>query len=142
HASVNLVADSVGSGSSGLYIGSASSRRSSSSVLAPAPCAPSRAIRNAARLVDDRASEPPRPTMVSATALSLLSGSYPRESIRRERPMEDAQINENIERLVAEEHEMWQRESAGDVGEDERRRLQDLQDSLDQCWDLLRQRRA
>ena len=56
--------------------------------------------------------------------------------------MEDTQIHTTIEQLVAEEHELWQREAAGNAGESERRRLQDVQVSLDQCWDLLRQRRA
>ena len=56
--------------------------------------------------------------------------------------MEDAQIHTAIEKLVAEEHELWQRESDGTVGEAERRRLDELKVALDQCWDLLRQRRA
>jgi Protein of unknown function (DUF2630) len=56
--------------------------------------------------------------------------------------MNDAQIHEAIERLVAEEHELWSREAAGGAGEDDRRRLDALKLSLDQCWDLLRQRRA
>ena len=37
---------------------------------------------------------------------------------------------------------LWQRESAGTASEDDRRRLQELKISLDQCWDVLRQRRA
>jgi uncharacterized protein DUF2630 len=56
--------------------------------------------------------------------------------------MNDSQIHEAIERLVAEEHELWSREAAGGTGEDDRRRLDELKLSLDQCWDLLRQRRA
>ena len=56
--------------------------------------------------------------------------------------MDDAQIHGTIESLVSEEHELWQRESSGDVTDDDRRRLQQLKVSLDQCWDLLRQRRA
>jgi hypothetical protein len=56
--------------------------------------------------------------------------------------MEDTRIHTTIEQLVAEEHELWEREAAGIAGESERRRLQDVQVSLDQCWDLLRQRRA
>jgi hypothetical protein len=56
--------------------------------------------------------------------------------------MDDSQIHANIERLVAEEHELWQRESAGAAGAAERTRLQELKVSLDQCWDLLRQRSA
>jgi len=56
--------------------------------------------------------------------------------------MPDQQIHGTIEQLVAEEHELWDRESAGAATEDDRRRLQELKVSLDQCWDLLRQRRA
>ena len=56
--------------------------------------------------------------------------------------MNDPQIHGTIEQLVAEEHELWGRESAGVANEDDRRRLQELKVSLDQCWDLLRQRRA
>jgi len=56
--------------------------------------------------------------------------------------MDDSQIHGKIEQLVAEEHELWTRESAGEAGEGDRERLQELQVSLDQCWDLLRQRRA
>jgi hypothetical protein len=56
--------------------------------------------------------------------------------------MDDSQIHQNIERLVAEEHDLWERESSGNAGEAERQRLEELKVSLDQCWDLLRQRRA
>jgi hypothetical protein len=56
--------------------------------------------------------------------------------------MNDPQIHSSIEQLVAEEHELWQRESTGNASDDDRRRLQVVQVSLDQCWDLLRQRRA
>jgi len=54
----------------------------------------------------------------------------------------DHEIHGTIERLVAEEHELWQRESAGDASDDDRRRLETIKVSLDQCWDFLRQRRA
>jgi hypothetical protein len=56
--------------------------------------------------------------------------------------MDDNQIHQSIEQLVAEEHELWERESGGNAGEDEKRRLEQIGVSLDQCWDLLRQRRA
>ncbi len=56
--------------------------------------------------------------------------------------MDDTGIHQTIEQLVAEEHELWEREAAGNAGEDDRRRLDELAVSLDQCWDLLRQRRA
>lgn len=56
--------------------------------------------------------------------------------------MDDQQIHGTIEQLVAEEHELWERESAGAADDEDRRKLQQLRVSLDQCWDLLRQRRA
>jgi hypothetical protein len=56
--------------------------------------------------------------------------------------MADPQIHGKIEQLVAEEHELWDRESDGAASEADRQRLKELQVSLDQCWDLLRQRRA
>jgi hypothetical protein len=56
--------------------------------------------------------------------------------------MDDSQIHGTVEQLVAEEHELWEREAAGNATEDDRRRLRELKVSLDQCWDLLRQRRA
>ena len=56
--------------------------------------------------------------------------------------MDDAKIHGSIEQLVAEEHELWEREAAGNATDADRKRLEDLKVSLDQCWDLLRQRRA
>lgn len=56
--------------------------------------------------------------------------------------MEDQQIHGAIDRMVADEHELWQRESAGEATDADRQRLESLRVSLDQCWDLLRQRRA
>jgi hypothetical protein len=56
--------------------------------------------------------------------------------------MDDGQIHGSIEQLVAEEHELWEREAAGNATDDDRRRLEAVKVSLDQCWDLLRQRRA
>jgi len=56
--------------------------------------------------------------------------------------VEDPQIHGSIDRMVAEEHELWQREAAGEATDADRQRLEVLRVSLDQCWDLLRQRRA
>jgi hypothetical protein len=56
--------------------------------------------------------------------------------------MDDGQIHASIEQMVAEEQELWQRESAGQGTEGDRRRLDELKVQLDRCWDLLRQRRA
>jgi hypothetical protein len=56
--------------------------------------------------------------------------------------MDDSRIHGTIEQLVAEEHELWEKESAGAASDSDKRRLQEIKVSLDQCWDLLRQRRA
>ena len=56
--------------------------------------------------------------------------------------MDDEQIHAEIERLVAEEHELWQREAAGEGTDSDRQRLGQLKVALDQSWDLLRQGRA
>jgi hypothetical protein len=56
--------------------------------------------------------------------------------------VEDPQIHGAIDRMVGEEHELWERESAGTATDADRQRLESLRVSLDQCWDLLRQRRA
>jgi hypothetical protein len=46
-----------------------------------------------------------------------------------------------IDALVAEEHKL--RASGGDLEADDRQqRLRQVEETLDQCWDLLRQRRA
>jgi hypothetical protein len=56
--------------------------------------------------------------------------------------MDDGQIHGTIEQLVAEEHELWEREASGNATDGDRQRLEELNFSLDQCWDLLRQRQA
>jgi len=60
--------------------------------------------------------------------------------------MSDESIAARIERLVAEEHDLRQREesdsAADDALESDRERLQAVEVELDRCWDLLRQRRA
>ena len=56
--------------------------------------------------------------------------------------MDDAQLHQRIEELVAEEHKLWQDESAGRAVVSDRQRLEEVRVSLDRCWDLLRQRRA
>jgi len=55
---------------------------------------------------------------------------------------EDSGVHDTIEQLVAEEHELWDRESAGHASDADRERIKAIQVQLDQCWDLLRQRRA
>jgi len=56
--------------------------------------------------------------------------------------MDDTQIHDRIEKLVAEEHDLYGRVGEGGLNPDEHNRLESIKVSLDQCWDLLRQRRA
>jgi hypothetical protein len=56
--------------------------------------------------------------------------------------MEDERIHDRIEQLVAEEHELYERGAEGELTESEHHRLESIKVGLDQCWDLLRQRRA
>ena len=57
--------------------------------------------------------------------------------------MEDADIFERIHQLTAKEHELRSRHQPGtELAEDDDARLVRLEETLDQCWDLLRQRRA
>ena len=52
----------------------------------------------------------------------------------------DQELHQQIERLVAEEHALL--EKGGTVSSGERTRLGDINVQLDRLWDLLRQRRA
>jgi hypothetical protein len=56
--------------------------------------------------------------------------------------MNDPNILKHIEELVSEEHQLTQQSHIGGLSEEERQRMHQLEISLDQCWDLLRQRRA
>jgi hypothetical protein len=56
--------------------------------------------------------------------------------------MEDVEIHDRIEQLVAEEQELYERGGEGGLNDSEHRRLESIKVGLDQCWDLLRQRRA
>ena len=53
--------------------------------------------------------------------------------------MDDSDILARITALVDEEHSLV---GADELPEDRRRRREELEAQLDQCWDLLRQRRA
>jgi len=61
-------------------------------------------------------------------------------------PMADESLLARIEELVKEEHSLQQREQDDakdlDALELDRSRLEQVSIELDQCWDLLRQRRA
>ncbi|MDP9331015.1 MAG: DUF2630 family protein [Actinomycetota bacterium] len=56
--------------------------------------------------------------------------------------MDDQEVIDQINQLAGEEHELFQKESRGEASEADQQRLKRLEVSLDQCWDLLHQRRA
>ena len=57
--------------------------------------------------------------------------------------MDDKEIMAHINELIETEHQLRQQLAAGELSApEERERLRSAEQSLDQCWDLLRQRRA
>ena len=57
--------------------------------------------------------------------------------------MDDKRVLDRIGHLVEEEHALERREALGqDLDDDQEARLHEVEIQLDQCWDLLRQRRA
>jgi len=56
--------------------------------------------------------------------------------------MNDAELVHQIDKLVDEEHRLERDHGERELSEQERLRLDQIEVQLDQCWDLLRQRRA
>lgn len=56
--------------------------------------------------------------------------------------MEESQVLGRIQELVDIEHKLWQKEAEGTATAEDRRQLKEVEVKLDQCWDLMRQRRA
>ncbi|MDT0309944.1 DUF2630 family protein [Streptomyces sp. DSM 44917] len=56
--------------------------------------------------------------------------------------MNEKDILGQVDKLVAEERTLRERSVGTGLREDEQIRLTDVEARLDQCWDLLRQRRA
>ena len=57
--------------------------------------------------------------------------------------MDDKDIMSRIGELIETEHELRGQLARGELSsEQERERLRSAEEALDQCWDLLRQRRA
>jgi hypothetical protein len=56
---------------------------------------------------------------------------------------EDSDIQARIRSLIDEEHRLREALGAGEItADEEHERLKNVEVELDQCWDLLRQRRA
>ena len=56
--------------------------------------------------------------------------------------MDDRQLLDRIGALVEEEHTLERQATGGGLDERQQARLHEVEVQLDQCWDLLRQRRA
>jgi Protein of unknown function (DUF2630) len=57
--------------------------------------------------------------------------------------MDDKEIMSHIDELIATEHDLRTKVANGQLSSAaERDRLRSVEEALDQCWDLLRQRRA
>jgi Protein of unknown function (DUF2630) len=56
--------------------------------------------------------------------------------------MDDAEIVGHINELADEEHRLERSHASGGLSDEEQARLREVEVALDQCWDLLRQRRA
>jgi hypothetical protein len=56
--------------------------------------------------------------------------------------MNDDELVQRIDRLVEEEHHLEREHTQNPLSEEDRERLNGIEVQLDQCWDLLRQRRA
>ena len=56
--------------------------------------------------------------------------------------MNDQDILHQVTTLVNEEHELLRKKESGELQGDQHERMKELEVKLDQCWDLLRQRRA
>ena len=57
--------------------------------------------------------------------------------------MDDKEIMTHIDELIQTEHQLRRQLAAGELSSaEERDRLRSAEEALDQCWDLLRQRRA
>jgi Protein of unknown function (DUF2630) len=56
--------------------------------------------------------------------------------------MDDRQVLDRIGDLVSEEHALERQASGDGLDDTQQARLREVEVALDQCWDLLRQRRA
>ena len=56
--------------------------------------------------------------------------------------MDDQEIMQRISSLIDEEHSLERAHAGEALSADDKARLDSLEVALDQCWDLLRQRRA
>jgi hypothetical protein len=63
-------------------------------------------------------------------------------ALGEEREMEDQEVVDRINELAHEEHQLFEKASKGGLSPQQHERMKWLEVRLDQCWDLLHQRRA
>ena len=63
-------------------------------------------------------------------------------SVERSASVDDLEVVRRINELADEEHRLERAHAGTPLGEDELQRMRAVEVALDQCWDLLRQRRA
>jgi Protein of unknown function (DUF2630) len=79
----------------------------------------------------------------AAGATPGLRGRHPEFQARKDPALDDKDILGHIDELIETEHELRAKLAAGELsGEQEHAQLRSAEEALDQCWDLLRQRRA
>jgi uncharacterized protein DUF2630 len=71
-----------------------------------------------------------------------MLSAFPKNDTNGEEPMNDTEILKHITELVNEEHELMNLAEGSGLDDAQHTRMKALEVSLDQCWDLLRQRRA
>jgi hypothetical protein len=64
------------------------------------------------------------------------------EPFPKEAQMDDAEIVARIGSLAADEHALEKAHVGSGLSDEDLQRLRSIEVALDQCWDLLRQRRA
>ena len=78
--------------------------------------------------------------MTTATPIHGPTAARAGDTVER---MDDKEIMAHIDDLIKTEHELRAKLAAGQMTtDDEHRQLAAAEAALDQCWDLLRQRRA
>ena len=79
-------------------------------------------------------------TAIAGPGPAMAAAGPPGDTVE---PMDDKEILAHIDDLIKTEHELRAKLAAGQITTDEEhRQLAAAETALDQCWDLLRQRRA
>ena len=83
----------------------------------------------------------PGPTISRCSGAGPPASSPGASQVHQE-PMDDKQVLDRIGALVEEEHALERQATGEGLDEQQQARLHEVEVQLDQCWDLLRQRRA